>query len=197
MPLITTRANASARGFGFGISAAASDGVMFPLQVVTVGGTAVSSISFTNIPSTYKHLQLRGIYRDTWTVSGVGEFYVFPNNDTSSSYSDHWIQGNGSSASAFGYGSRNDGMFLGMGVRGGSLSSAFGVFVIDILDYANTNKYKTARSISGADTNGGGEARVQSASWQKTTAISSLVITPNGYGFAQYSNFALYGIKGA
>ena len=156
-----------------------------------------NTISFTSIPSTFKHLQLRGIYRDTWSSSGVGEFYIFPNSDTSTSYSDHWLQGNGAAASAAAYGSRSDGMFMGRGVRGGSLGSAFGGFVVDILDYADTNKYKTARGLSGADINGsGGEVLLQSALWQKTTAISSLNITANGYGFAQYSHFALYGIKG-
>jgi hypothetical protein len=30
------------------------------------------------------------------------------------------------------------------------------VLYLDILDYANTNKYKTVRSLSGLDTNGAG-----------------------------------------
>jgi hypothetical protein len=159
-------------------------------------GNQVNTISFTSIPSTFKHLQIRGIYRDTWTASGTGEFYVFPNSDTSTSYSDHWMQGNGSTVSASALTSRSDGMFLGQGVRGGSLGNTFGVFVIDILDYAETNKYKTARALSGADINGSGTVLLQSALWQKTTAISSLNIIANGYGFAQYSQFALYGIRG-
>ena len=34
-------------------------GAMFPLQVITVGAAGASSISFTNIPATYAHLQVR------------------------------------------------------------------------------------------------------------------------------------------
>ncbi len=107
------------------------------------------------------------------------------------------IDGNGSTAVASSLTSRSDGMFLGQGVRGGSLGSSFGAFVIDIPDYASTSKYKTARAIAGADINAaGGGAVIQSASWQKTNAISSLNITPNGTGFAQHTTIALYGIKG-
>jgi hypothetical protein len=178
--------------------AAAAAGTSYEsIATVSVGAGGQSSISFTSIPSTFKHLQIRGIYRDTWGVSGVGEFYIFPNSDTSTSYSFHWIQGNGTSALAVGYSSRSDGMFAGQGVRSGSLSNTFGTFVVDILDYADTNKYKTLRDLSGADVNGSGIVVMHSALWQKTTAISSLNITPNGFGFTQYCHFALYGIKGA
>jgi hypothetical protein len=178
-----------------GSSGAVAGGDYESIATVTVGSSGQSTISFTSFPSTYKHLQLRGIYRDTWTAGGIGEFYVYPNSDTSASYSSHWVQGNGSSASAAGLSSRSDGMFLGQGVRSGSLADTFGTFVIDILDYADTNKFKTARALSGADLNGSGTVLFQSALWQKTTAISSLNITANGVGFAQYSQFALYGIK--
>jgi len=178
-------------------SAVLSNASFESIATVTVPAGGQSSIYFGSIPCTYKHLQIRGIYRDTWTAAGVGELYLFPNSDTTTSYSSHWLTGNGSTAVASSLTSRSDGMFLGQGVRGGSLGSSFGAFVIDIPDYASTSKYKTARAIAGADINAaGGGAVIQSASWQKTNAISSLNITPNGTGFAQHTTIALYGIKG-
>jgi hypothetical protein len=40
--------------------------------------------------------------------------------------------------------------------RNGATANAFGVGIIDILDYANTNKYKTIKSLDGCDLNGAG-----------------------------------------
>lgn len=156
----------------------------------------VNTIEFTAIPSVYKHLQIRGIYRDTWTATGVGESYIEFNGDSSASYSTHYLWGTGSAAAAGAGASLTNG-WAGFGVRGGSLASTFGGFVIDILDYANTNKYKTVRTLAGADINGSGTVTLMSASWQKTNAVSSIKFYANGYGFAQYSSFALYGIQGA
>ena len=82
----------------------------------------------------------------------------------------------------------------------GATSSAniFGAIVIDILDYANTSKYKTARLLGGADQNGSGEVWSHSGNWRNTTAISSIKLLEAVTGnFVQYSHFALYGIKGA
>jgi hypothetical protein len=68
--------------------------------------------------------------------------------------------------------------------------------IIDILDYQNTNKYKTVRDLSGYDSNGAGYLFYRSGLWMSTTAINRLDITSTGGTLAQYSSFALYGIKG-
>ena len=51
-----------------GNGAAAGGGTSYEsIATVTVGAGGSSSISFTSIPSTYKHLQIRAITRDTGT----------------------------------------------------------------------------------------------------------------------------------
>jgi hypothetical protein len=69
--------------------------------------------------------------------------------------------------------------------------------VVDILDYANTNKYKTTRNLMGFDYNGSGTIRSISGLWMSTSAINSITLTTgtssNWQGDTQ---FALYGIKG-
>jgi len=75
-------------------------------------------------------------------------------------------------------------------------ANIFGAFVADILDYKNTNKYKTIRALSGNDQNGGGLIGFHSGLWQNTNAITSITITEfNGNNWMQYSHFALYGCK--
>ena len=171
------------------------NGVMDPLQVITVGPSGASEINFTNIPGTYSHLQIRAMGLLTTTGSGAYLAMRF-NSDTGSNYSDHGITGNGSTVEA--YGSANiDGINFFQRANNMSTTNP-SVCVIDVLDYANTNKYKTTRNLNGADFNGSGEVTLRSAAWRNTNAITSIRIYPAGsYTIKAGSQFAIYGIKGA
>lgn len=192
MPLVATRASAAyGAGFGKVLATAADTGAMFPLQVITVGPAGASSVSFTNIPSTYSHLQIRYITRNT-----DGAYYVrlqFNNNTTASNYSYHEINGNGTSVTATA-GASSQYIYL---PRNSATSNIYGVGVVDILDYANTNKNKTVRAIGGYDANGSGAVDFTSGGFYQTTAVSSIQLTVLSGNFAEYSQFALYGIKAA
>jgi hypothetical protein len=174
--------------------AAADTGAMFPLQVVTVGAAGASSVTFTNIPATYSHLQIRGLNK---TTAGTGnEWLKFEvNGATTNIVSRHTLLGDGSSATAEADTSTQTNWFAFGSAD--STASAFGVFVMDILDYANTNKNKTFRTLSGWDKNGSGYVALNSNLWNSTSAITSLKILPRTNSFAQYSQFALYGVKNA
>jgi hypothetical protein len=155
----------------------------------TTVGTAVSSITFSSIPATYTHLQIRQI-----AATSVADrfFKIQFNSDTATNYSWHYLQGDGATATA------SAGATVAYGINGTGPNSTtyFGAVVTDILDYANTNKYKTTRSLSGADMNGaGGYVQLFSSNWRSTTAITSITLTPSSGNFNQYSSFALYGIK--
>jgi hypothetical protein len=118
------------------------------IATVTVGGGGAADITFSSIPSDYTHLQIRGI----GLITSAGGFTVQFNTDTGSNYSWHQLYGEGSIAQA------NSGAtqtFMYMAYGGGS-TTAPNAFVTDVLDYANTNKYKTLRSLSGNDLNGSG-----------------------------------------
>jgi hypothetical protein len=157
------------------------------IQTVTVGSGGASSITFSSIPSTYTHLQIRGIARD---ASGNNNGYIQFNGDTGSNYSYHYLVGGGSSASAGGAASATNSLVM----QYNNGSNMFGATILDILDYANTNKNKTVRSLNGWDQNGSGSIFMWSGLWMNTSAISSITLTEAG-NFAQYSSFALYGVK--
>lgn len=163
----------------------------YSIQTATVDSGGTTSIEFTSIPDTYKHLQLRFIARNDTGISGL---IIRFNSDTSSSYARHRLTGDGSSAAAGAGTSITYGEILSQsGIP--SATSTFAVSVLDILDYTNTNKYKTVRSLSGYDSNGAGGIALESDLWMNTNAISSIYIANNTNNFAQYSQFALYGIK--
>ena len=166
-------------------------------QTVGSGGTA--SVTFSSIPTTYTHLQIRGIVRST-ASGNSGLIFAKFNGDTGSNYTFHMLQANGSTISGEGYGtSVINGASVSVSPAGLSPSSVLGGFVFDILDYQNTNKYTTTRSLSGWDGNGATEQalRYSSGLWTNTSAITSIDISVRGgSNLAQYSSFALYGIKG-
>ena len=170
-------------------------GAMFPIQSIPVGPAGASSISFTNIPSTYKHLQIRVFARST--RADVQEYMnVRLNSDSGANYSYHYLEGAGStpiSGSATSINQAYSSYITGANAN----TSVFGMNIIDILDYANTNKNKTFRFLGGFDNNGSGRIALMSDLWMNTNAVTSITFTPSSGNFVEYSQFALYGIKGA
>jgi len=168
------------------------------IATTTVGAGGASSITFSSIPSTYQHLQIRGIARVSASNSNPNNIIAAFNSDTTgTNYYTHILDGDGSTASAGAVQLSDFYAAFGFGLGNTSTSNTFATSVIDVLDYANTSKNKTVRHLTGADTNGSGIMRFGSSLWMNTAAITSITITPRVAGnFVQYSSFALYGIKG-
>jgi hypothetical protein len=162
----------------------------------TTLSTATASVTFSSIPQTYTHLQIRAIARGTSTVDS---WVMSCNSDTTTNYNSHYLYGNGTSISTATQGNAAY-MFMGSMPTSSSTANSFGSAVVDILDYTSVNKKKTLRSLTGQDNNGSGGMVLFSGIWFNTpAAISTLTLFPNAStgNFAQYSSFALYGIKGA
>ncbi len=159
------------------------------IATVTVGSGGSANIDFTSIPSTYKHLQIRAIYCN----SVASNIRIRFNSDTGSNYNYHILYGNGTSALA---GAASTDTTFGY-INYQASTTVFSAGVIDILDYTNTNKNTTVRSLTGIDTNGSGTVMLSSSLWLNTAAITSIRLLPeSGGNISQYSHFALYGIKG-
>lgn len=168
-------------------------GAMEPISAITLSASS-ASVEFNNIPATYTHLQIRGIGRSTTANTGVDNVYVRVNSDSGANYARHQIFGDGTTVSASAASSTNQAV-LGDIARNNNTSGIFGAFVIDILDYANTNKYTTFRALSGSDLNGSGEIRFRSSLWMNTNAISAITLLSENNSFAQHTSITLYGIK--
>ena len=158
------------------------------IATVTVGSGGSSTVEFTSIGSTYSHLQVR-----VYSMSSTANWNKLQfNTDTGSNYTYHQLEGNGSSAVANAGTSQTSIQYA----YSYSTTNPLGA-VIDILDYANTNKYKTVRTLSGNDSNGSGNVQLMSGLWLSTNAITSIKFINTSGNFNQYSHFALYGIKAA
>lgn len=168
------------------------------IATVTVGSGGSASISFTSIPATYTHLQIRAIIRGTASATNVDSIIRFNNDSTIGNYYYyHQLYGDGSSATSNNANSDTTATLYSFAPAANATASVFGGSVLDILDYSNTNKYKTTRSLHGYDNNGNGFIILRSGLWMQTSAINRIDLTPSSNNFAQYSQFALYGIKGA
>jgi len=167
------------------------------IATVTVGSGGQANVEFTSIPSGFVHLQIRGIGRSADAVNTGDSIRIRLNADTGSNYSTHALGGDGSVAYvAQAAASQTSGYGTAI-PRNGQTASSFGGTVIDILDYTNTNKYKTIRNLGGSDVNGGGNIIFGSTAWLSTNAVTSITLYPaTATNWTQYSHFALYGIKG-
>jgi hypothetical protein len=167
-------------------------------QSVTTSG--VTSVSFTSIPQTYTHLQIRASIRSN-SVAAYDAFYIYNLNNAggSSQMANHYIYGTGSAVGVGAYTNQSNAQ-MGFIPAANTLASNFGAGIVDILDYTSTNKAKTLRSFTGYDDNGNttGSAFVTISSAYSaqlgTSAVTNLTFLINN-SFAIGSKFALYGVR--
>jgi hypothetical protein len=193
-PLITTRAGASANAYGWG--AASGSSTAFESIATATGTGSSGTISFTSIPSTYTHLQIRGIMRTDEAGATETNCYIQVNTATGSTYAYHILRGNGATVTASG-GASTTFTFPGNATGAAATASVMGVLIADVLDYASTTKNKTLRYFTGFDRNGAGEVYVSSGLYNATTAITSIQIKTSSNNWTTATTFALYGIKAA
>ena len=165
-----------------------------------IAGTGSSgTITFSSIPSTYKHLQVRMMTRRTTAVTDSSGMRTRLNGNTSN-YTYHGLYGTGSTVAAFGGGTGGYNAMPSPETIGNSAASGIlSVCIMDITDYASNTKNKTIRTFEGYDANGSGIVMLQSSVWVDTTAVTSLEISTNNTGsvfWTSNSTFALYGMKG-
>jgi hypothetical protein len=133
------------------ISGHLETGAYESIATTTVGSGGTATITFDSIAADWTHLQLRIISRDNnaaWQSSVNLQF----NSDSSAVYAQHFLIGNGASASA-GNDINETQMVIARTYGASATASCFGASVTDILDYANTNKFKTLKTLSAAEAN--------------------------------------------
>ena len=164
-------------------------------SIASATGTGSSTtITFSSIPSTYAHLQLRILGRADAAATG-GSITVYANNDTTgTNYARHRLSSDGTTVTATG--AASTATQLGRVSAASAPANIMGVTIIDIHDYTSTTKNKTFRSFSGRDQNGAGDLWLTSGLWLSTSAINRIDLVL-GSNWTTQTSIALYGIKGA
>ena len=190
-PILQTFANGSAYGYRTLTSAAAGN-----FESITSSSGGSSSITFSSIPQTYKHLQIR-----FHLFSGQSYAPFLRVNGATSGYAYHLIEGqwNGSANNVYSYGYATPNSSIGIADSIGLDSTYPTVGIIDINDYTASSKNPTIRYFSGQNTNSTGYNWIQIGSGLYTTAgaVTSLTLFIGGNTFTGESKVGLFGIKGA
>jgi len=166
-------------------------------SIASATPSGVNTFTFSSIPSTYKHLQIRAIAKTA--ANNNEEVNMRFNGVTTSSYASHYLTGDGNAVSSGA--TQTTSIYEIFRMTG--QTNATGVYtasIIDIIDYASSSKNKTVFIQEGYNAGGGtsgSRSRVTSGLFNSTTAISSITIfTATSTNFASNTVFALYGIKG-
>jgi len=163
-------------------------------QIQTINGTGASgTITFSSIPSTYKHLQIRYVMTNTANNFAILRMQV--NGDTGSNYSYYDLYGNNSSVQVS---SNTSTTFMNLTSGAIGLTTTPNAGVIDVLDYTNTSKFKTVRTLSGTHQAADyyAEVGLGAGNWRSTSAVTSLTLFAAAGSFATAGRISLYGIKG-
>ena len=172
------------------------------IATTTVGSGGTASVTFSSIPATFTHLQLR--YLCLAASGNAVDVKIRFNGDSGANYSYHALYGTGASAASYSGTSATKIIAGANGAGNSAYTSSFAANITDILDYTSTQKNKTTRTLSGFDTNNA-TTSVNNETISLTSglyfpssivAINSITISPDvAVNFAQYSSFALYGVK--
>ena len=156
--------------------------------------SATGTITFSSIPQTYTHLQIRGVGRMNYSLAQAG-LGIYFNGDTSTSYRNHFLVGTGSGTASSSEDGATNTPYPYQLPAASAPSGTFGPVIMDILDYSSTSKNKVLRGLGGGDRNGSGQVYLSSAAWFNTAAITSITLTTGSTQLITNSTFALYGIK--
>ena len=168
--------------------------------IQTISGTGSSdTITFSSIPQTYTHLQVRGTQQVTYGSSDYGNTGVRMNGDTGLNYTYHFMRayfdGSTSNKQVGGVGVGNLSYGLcSVGFLNESTNTVF-ASMYEILDYTSTSKRKVVRATSGGTYSNRGILQFGSSLWNSTAAINSLSLFASNGSWSSRTSFTLYGIK--
>jgi hypothetical protein len=161
--------------------------------------SATNPVSFTSIPSTYTHLQLRWNARSTYAGTSSSIYFIINNKTAATDWSHHELYASGTGALSRNSAASTNSPILPAAIPANTgLANTYGVGIIDIADYTNTTKRKVFRAFYGQNQNattqgvvgiGGG----QPITLAVTDPITQLDLYFDGNG-AIGSSFNLYGI---
>ena len=166
------------------------------IQSTTLGDTA-QSITMSSIPSSYDHLYLTASTREGGSATGA--YMEFRFNDSSSPYSNTYLEAYHSSGHPITSRDTAVGDVIGLTGAGGMLADTFSSVIMWIPHYANTSNGKQVfiQSLCPNSDNTAGRwfLRLTAGLWNNTAAISAIRMQgAGGPELVVGTSLVLYGI---
>jgi len=169
------------------------------ISSVTVGSGGAANIEFTSIPATYTDLLVKLSGRSSRSGAVAEEFLLTFNNNTSSTYTERHLRGNGSTSISQTF--TNYTSITQIGQPGASATAnTFGNWEFYIPNYAGSNNKSISLdgvTESNSATAGHALAYLSAGLWANSAAITSIKLSAGAYLAEQYSTAYLYGISNA
>lgn len=149
--------------------------------------SATSTVTFSNIPSTYTDLVL-SLYISADV--GIPNIHIRYNGDSGTNYSGQYWYSDGTTVGTGRYTSITEVRIPGAGTTTNRTGCK-----IDIAQYSNTSINKTSIATAFITTSNG--YFTTTSLWRSTAAIYQISISPSVNNWTADSKFTLYGIKAA
>jgi hypothetical protein len=164
----------------------------YELISTTILGSTQATVVFdvSSFASTYKHLQIRSVERQSNAVLESRGLVTI--NGTAGTRT-HYLVGTGTSVSSPDEGAGVGLPFYSLGASADA--NNFTARVVDVLDAYSTTKNKTIRGLFGFANPSMNRIGLQSGFLDSTTAISSITYT-SAANYVAGSRFSIYGLKG-
>jgi hypothetical protein len=157
-------------------------------SIATVDVTSTTQAVFSSIPTTYTDLRIVA----TFLQNVDSPIYLLINNDSNTNYNGIYIRGDGSAVSA--------GVFVNQDTFTTSSFNSLGgypAFITwDLMNYTNTNEYKTVLCENSATNSGQNDTLKYAGTYRgSTNRISTIKVFTNAT--FNSGTITLYGIKAA
>ena len=155
-----------------------------------------ASVTFSSIPQTYEHLQLRGSCRMNESGYMYGNLYLQMGDgsiDTGTNYSTHDMNGAASSPAASAATGAAQIVLRATPDGPSTVATYYGTFICDLLDYVNTDKNVTTLSL--CMTANPEQVAYCSGLWDSTAAVDTIKLAPSAGDWVRGSEFTLYGLN--
>lgn len=165
------------------------------LQLISAQSLAedAASISFTDIPQTYRSLRIIGSVRMTGAATR-DDFLATFNDDTAANYGRNVAQTSNGSVSGFCDATRNN-VPLVYAPAASAAAQYWGDFDAELLAYAATDRFKSLRCTATQDVGTASQISYRIAGiWRSTNAVTAITLRPDSGNVQAGSSVALYGI---
>jgi len=163
-------------------------------EVVTTG--SATNVSFTSISAAYRDLEVRIRGRGTKPAVANVDIRMRFNGDTGANYDTEIVQGNGSTASAFGAVGETS-AFVGNLAAATATANVADAIKAEVFDYRGTTFQKAALCRSSLKVGTAAIANLYTLAssnyWRSTAAITQIDVFPSANGFVDGTVVSLYG----